>query len=361
MKSIKKSLENFLKGTTPTVNVEELLEYAKKSRKKADETIDILFNVINDDLDDYNGVKSLDRVRELLKCISSVMLNTNSVNRDIVARRIHSLNYRLQNLIESNKRKINVLDIDKASIEIEKTRIDVEKVSHQAVTAETKQYDLISKIVDSIKDITYIEKAFEQVPALVNAKDRNESCLFQNIIIKYIDSVMHNNKEDILYYNNLLTLIISRNNFTLAEKDKRKCLEIMNTGINKMSYNKRTKKNNAEYVEFLNNMIDTVKGEEKEIKIDELSRKYNISINFSPKIISQVDSIKTKVGTMTDRMVVDDYTITIDDEDAIEIDDALTCRKLSNGNYLLGVHIASVLGYFPWDSDVVQEAIDRCR
>lgn len=361
MKSIKKSLENFLKGTTPILNEEEIVEHAKKSSKKADDIIDTLFDAINNDLDNYNGVKSLERVRELLKCVSTVMLNVNYVNRDIIARKTHGLNYKLSNLIESNKKKINVVDIDNAGIEIEKTRIAVETISDQTINTETKQYDLISKIVDSIKDIAYIEKAFNQVPSLVNAKDRLGSCLFQNMVIKYVDSIMHNNKEDILYYNNLLTLIISRSNFTLSEKDKRKCLEVINTEINKMSYNKKTKKNNSEYVDFLSNLTDTVKGEEKEIKIDELSRKYNISINFSPSIISQVDSIKTKTGTMTDRMVVDDYTITIDDEDAIEIDDALTCRKLANGNYLLGVHIASVLGYFSWNSEIVQEAIDRGR
>ena len=51
--------------------------------------------------------------------------------------------------------------------------------------------------------------------------------------------------------------------------------------------------------------------------------------------------------------------VSIDGEDAVEIDDALSCRKLSNGNYLLGVHIASVLGYFPYESEMVQEAIYR--
>ena len=42
-----------------------------------------------------------------------------------------------------------------------------------------------------------------------------------------------------------------------------------------------------------------------------------------------------------------------------EIDDSLSCVKLDNGNYLLGVHIASILSYFPYDSEVVQNAIGR--
>ena len=62
---------------------------------------------------------------------------------------------------------------------------------------------------------------------------------------------------------------------------------------------------------------------------------------------------------MTDRKQINDYIISIDSESASEIDDALSCVRLENGNYLLGVHIASVLSYFPYDSDIVRNAIER--
>ena len=64
---------------------------------------------------------------------------------------------------------------------------------------------------------------------------------------------------------------------------------------------------------------------------------------------------------MTDREVVEDYVITIDGEHALEIDDGLSCRRLENGNFLLGVHIASVLGYLDYNSELVQTAISRNR
>ena len=82
---------------------------------------------------------------------------------------------------------------------------------------------------------------------------------------------------------------------------------------------------------------------------------------FNERIIESVEQIKTplEVQDYPDRRVVDDYLITIDGSEAIEIDDGISCRKLKNGNYLLGVHIASVLGYFDYNSEVVQEAINR--
>ena len=359
MKSIEKSLTNFLVGTAPRVSEEVLIDYASKSKEKANEIIDILFNVINHDLDSYTGVKSLEKTRDLLKCVSTVMLNNSDVDRGIVARRTLKLDYKLEHLTESNKNKI--IDFDNADSEIEKTRLAVDAVSDHTMNTETKQYDVIDLLVNGIKDMAVIEKTFSKWSSIVNAKDKEGICLFHNMVIKYMNSVGTGNEEDALYYSNLLTLIMTQKSFKLSDKDKRACLEVIYTAINKMSCNKSKKKKNILHIEFLSNLVDGIKGEEKEVKIDELSKKYNISISFDSEIISQVSTIKTKVGTMTDRIVVDDYTITIDKDGAVEIDDALTCRKLPNGNYLLGVHIASVLGYFPYESEVVQEAINRNR
>ena len=360
MKSIEKSLTNFLKGTGFRVSEEELCAYASKSEKQANELIDILFNVINDYLDVYDGVDSLEKTRDLLVCISNVMVNITDVNRGIVCRRSHRLDYKLSHLLEENKNKI--LDKDNAEQEIEKTRLAANALQEQTVVTETKQYDFVNYLVDAIKNIAYLEYSFNKMPSLVNAKDKEEICLFQNIVMKYMDSVRIGNEEDILYYSNLLSLIMSQKNFELSTKDKRKCLEVIYTGIDKLSIKKKTKKKNGLHIDFLNKLVDNIKGnEDKEVKIDELANKYNISINFEPSIIQQIGTLKTKTGVMEDRVVVDDYTITIDKESAIEIDDALTCRKLDNGNYLLGVHIASILGYFPYESDIVQEAIGRNR
>ena len=118
MKSIEKSLTNFLNGTAPRVSEEILVDYASKSKDKANEIIDILFRVINYDLDAYNGVKSLERIRDLLKCISTVMVNCESIDRGIVSRKTHKLDYKLEHLTDSNKNKM--IDFDNADKEIEK-------------------------------------------------------------------------------------------------------------------------------------------------------------------------------------------------------------------------------------------------
>jgi len=55
----------------------------------------------------------------------------------------------------------------------------------------------------------------------------------------------------------------------------------------------------------------------------------------------------------------DVFTITIDPADAKDFDDAISVRKLRNGNYEVGVHIADVSYYVEQDSQLDREAYER--
>ena len=87
--------------------------------------------------------------------------------------------------------------------------------------------------------------------------------------------------------------------------------------------------------------------------------KYGMDNEFSNASMEQIKNIPTKVLD-TDRIGRSDYTneetFTIDGIHTKDIDDALSCKKLPNGNILLRVHIADVTHYVPYGSPLERDA-----
>ena len=90
--------------------------------------------------------------------------------------------------------------------------------------------------------------------------------------------------------------------------------------------------------------------------------KYNINIDFPDDVKKEVSEMPMEVRdyeTMGKRDLRDEVIFTIDGDDTKDIDDAISIKKLPNGNYLLGVHIADVSYYVKEGSPLDVEALDR--
>ena len=85
---------------------------------------------------------------------------------------------------------------------------------------------------------------------------------------------------------------------------------------------------------------------------DQFSKESLDQVKFIPQTVRDCD----KIG----RTDLTDWEIfTIDGEDTKDIDDALSLKKLDNGNYLVGVHIADVSFYVPKDSALDKDAYKK--
>ena len=96
--------------------------------------------------------------------------------------------------------------------------------------------------------------------------------------------------------------------------------------------------------------------------IKALIRSFNIIENFPHKVLREAQSIPQTVSDsdiINRRDLREKTIVTIDGEDAKDLDDAISLEKLDNGNYLLGVHIADVSHYVKEKGYIDKEALKR--
>jgi ribonuclease R len=105
-------------------------------------------------------------------------------------------------------------------------------------------------------------------------------------------------------------------------------------------------------------------GHKNDPGVDILSiiHKHGLPLQFPEDVIAHANSIPEEI-TEEDlkgrRDLRDQMIVTIDGEDAKDLDDAVTVTKLDNGHYKLGVHIADVSHYVKEGSPIDREAYER--
>lgn len=119
-----------------------------------------------------------------------------------------------------------------------------------------------------------------------------------------------------------------------------------------------------EYPRSLEGIVKKVVGHKNDPGMDILSIvvAHGIPATFLEEVIAAADQVPDTISEADlkgRRDLRDQVIVTIDGEDAKDLDDAVTVRKLENGNYFLGVHIADVSYYVTEGSVLDQEAYER--
>lgn len=354
---IEKALRNYLNNKGPKVKVNDFCSVLNNNDSNA--IINVIFKLVNYEIDTMDDSKCLDRVVEVLKFIEVIVNNYEGVNRKLLNRRINRLDEKLDRILREEKKKFS--NLNKIRSEFNKVRRQLDSLDDLNIEKNSKKYDFMKYLINESKNMSYLEYTFMRMPSLVNIKDKDDTPLFRNLIKRYLESIDDFDEGDILYYSSLITLVQQQDSFNLPINERKKCLEEIYRFIDHLSSDKRSKRRNKDKIEYLNYIVDVIKEiDNKKQEITSIASKYNIKIHFNDDILEQARLVRKNMsGKMENREVIDEYIISMDDDNAVEIDDALSCRKLDNGNILLGVHIASVLGYFDYNSEIVQEALSR--
>ena len=144
-------------------------------------------------------------------------------------------------------------------------------------------------------------------------------------------------------------IFISKKNFGKARNDSKVLVKIL-------KYPENGKNAEGKVIEVLGNI--------NEAGVDMLSliKDYKLPYEFPEAVIEEAKKFKEEdiQKDIKERLDLRQEEIfTIDGEDAKDLDDAIHVKKLENGNYELGVHIADVSHYVKEGSKIDKEAIIR--
>ncbi|MGP4061347.1 ribonuclease R [Halobacillus sp. H74] len=98
------------------------------------------------------------------------------------------------------------------------------------------------------------------------------------------------------------------------------------------------------------------------IDIISIIYKHGIQVDFPEEVLEQAGNTPDEISEdeiKNRRDLRDETIVTIDGADAKDLDDAVMVKKLDNGNYKLGVHIADVTYYVDEGSSIDKEARER--
>lgn len=321
---------------------------------------DSLFTFLYNEVENIIYEQDTTYIFKALRYIEIMIEKYPELNNKKTKKRLRMLIEKLDRIQQEKKNEF--YSAKKVKQKIKKFNELVLELEIKLSTTKNKYYSLLEFFIFETKNIEYIDQILRTFPNSVNVKNEAGKTIFFEIISTYINEINSKQKveenEEILYYKSIISLFNSKKEFRLNNFDRNECLQLIYDSINKLSSKEigyKEKKN------LLSELVDIIKCETEKKTIRNIASYYNVKIDFDDYLIEELNMYQTRYSTMVypNRKILDDYIITIDGYGAVEIDDGLSAKVLSNGNYLLGVHIASVLGYLPFESNVVQEAISR--
>ena len=178
-------------------------------------------------------------------------------------------------------------------------------------------------------------------------------------VVKVIE---HGNKEIVGYYqkNKSFGFVIPDNqkisdDIFISKKNSMGAVTGHKVVVKLTSFGTEDKKPEGKIVEILGHVNDPG------TDILSIVRAYDLPTEFPEKVMQYLDAVPEQVSLeeTEGRLDIRDWkTVTIDGEDAKDLDDAITLTKGENG-YQLGVHIADVTNYVKEYSVLDKEALKR--
>lgn len=218
-------------------------------------------------------------------------------------------------------------------------------------------FSVLNDIVFNEKNIELLKSVIAVSPEIVNAKDSEGNFFIDLLLSNYIEMLKDGNKNslsNILFFDLVIDKFINT-----KELDYTKLSGTLMTRVNNALQDINHNRKNERPIFLLEQLKIKLKNQYSQVinSEEDLNYKYNRSNNFSQRVLNEVKELITNNERIVDMTNL--YTITIDPDGSQDLDDAISHRKLTNGNDMLYVHIADVSSYVIPGSAIDREAYKR--
>ena len=132
--NIEKALRNYIEGKGNKIKYEEFINLVKSNGNNA---ANVLFKLVNEQLDTMSDTKCLDRTIEVLKYLGVILANCQNVNRKLISRKLFKLEFKLETIESEGKNKFNLKHLQS---EFEKLKNQIIDLQDMTDNKDTKQY-----------------------------------------------------------------------------------------------------------------------------------------------------------------------------------------------------------------------------
>lgn len=231
----------------------------------------------------------------------------------------------------------------------------IEKEIIKRIKTEYKDnnFEFLSYIINDIQNKKYLDFILSLYPYYINSKDDDNNHIIVSIIDIFLEEIVISNKNNInkiLYYESIIEKFLRSSRFKLQPDEQRKIKQKIKNYIEELEKVKKFIKKYSQKYECLTSLYEKLNSSNfSKDNIESINKKYNITSGFSINVQKELETLNTNKSPII---------ITIDDDDTLDMDDAISIRK-NEETYTLDIYISDVASTVKEKSFIDKEAYNR--
>ena len=280
--------------------------------------------------------KTINDIYTIMSNIETIILNQDSKNFKVINNAVREANYKMQELKkgtddkEFKKIKFMLVDLNR------KMLVKKEKSTNNNL------YSFYHYLIFDEKNLDMIELVLKNEKNILSKKDEFQHNLLYNIIDHYCSLHENDQKKEIEYFYDVIIMLLKTEESNLVKEDKQVYLDLLN---------RKFCKNKCHVKEIIERFQEFYT-----IDINNLEKKYNIYSTVTDSVMKEIEGFKLEAKG---RKLIKSRFITIDDEEALCLDDALGLTKNKDGSYNFYIAITDIPSFIPYGSLTFYDAMKK--